>query len=483
MTKSHPKSRLVGLPKIVISTFLALLFISDSTLIALDGPQSQALSTAEATMKQAEVNLKLAQDAAGQGTAAIQGSRAKLVQSRLGMVREPVKRVKELMAKLPADNSKVAALQKRVDTASTALETLDTRLSGKPVPNDQPNGEGKSKPTPSGKNSTTDSKSKEMKLDYKQEQLAKEIRFYLDEMEGYSGGLADVVTKVEEAEDPLSIDHRLIQSAVNTMTKARQRAGFVQERLDQLPKNGRGIADLAAVYKSRTESIDASDKVIAPLHKELMALVDPAAYPNFEKDVKRLQELGSMYSEPMDLSSKYERAALLVNQIDAAKSEADRCVQTYGRLIQQKTPMGDQIENVQQFFLENVTTFSAAATKAKDALPDEIDGELTKLSKLVEEAVTEQKPAFFQGGIPQAVSGIDERLILLTALDTDQARLMTSKLEQAKREIASKETSLRQVIIQSNQLPPDRYSGNDKRKLEKLAIEIWKQSEPKADVL
>ena len=89
----------------------------------------------------------------------------------------------------------------------------------------------------------------EVKLDYKQEQLAKDARSYLDEIEGLAGGAADVVKKVQPVKDPLTIDHQLVESAANAIAKARQRAGLVKGRLDQLPENGAGVAALAARFK------------------------------------------------------------------------------------------------------------------------------------------------------------------------------------------------------------------------------------------
>ena len=45
------------------------------------------------------------------------------------------------------------------------------------------------------------------------------------------------------------------------------------------------------------------------------------------------------------------------------------------------------------------------------------------------------------------------------------------------------QTSLKDVIITSNQLPPDRFQGADRDVLSKLAIQAWKEREPNAKVL
>lgn len=361
-------------------------------LAALDGAQKQTLSTAENGLKQIEANLKLAQGAAGLGTAAIQGSRSRLVQSRLAMAKGPLAQVTELIASLPADEAQVAAVKQRLDAVNASIAAIEARLGAAPAPGPAPD----PSTNPAAKPPAV-APSSEVRLDYKQEQLAKDARSYLTEIEGLAGGAADMVKQIAPVQDQLTIDHRLVQSAANSIAKGRQRAGFVQGRLEQLPKNGQGVAALITQLSEATASLDASDKIIAPLHKELSALVDPGSYPALEADIKRVQELAGMYRDPQVLTSNCERAATLVSEAPAAQAEALRFAKVYTPLVQQQTPAGERVQKMGQFFQENYAAFAAAAAQWKLALPTEIAADLAKAERLAEQAVAQQKPAFFWG--------------------------------------------------------------------------------------
>ncbi|MCE9554474.1 MAG: hypothetical protein K8T91_14000 [Planctomycetes bacterium] len=460
--------------------FTSLFFLTSVTPLfaALDGGQKQTLATAENGLKQIEANLKLAQGAAGAGTAAIQGSRSRLVQSRLVMAKGPLAQVTELLATLPADDAQVAAVKQRLDAVTAGVAAIEARLGAAPATAPVP-----APSTNPAANPPAAAPSSEVRLDYKQEQLAKDARSYLAEIEGLAGGAADVVKKITPIQDQLTIDHRLVQSAANSIAKGRQRAGLVQGRLEQLPKNGQGVAALITQLTEATASLDASDKIIAPLYKKLSALVDPGSYPALEADIKRVQELAGMYRDPQVLTSNCERAAALVSQAPAAQAEALRFAKAYAPLVQQQTPAGERVQKMGQFFQENYAAFSAAAAQRKLALPAEIAADLAKANRMAEQAIAEQKPAFFGGGIPQIVAFAEEKLILLTALDPAGATAMKAKVSAAKQQLKAREASLKDAIITTNELPPDRYAGSDKAALTQLAIATWKKTQPTAEIL
>ena len=190
-----------------------------------------------------------------------------------------------------------------------------------------------------------------------------------------------------------------------------------------------------------------------------------------------------MYQGVDLLTRNCERAAALVSQAPAAEAEADRFAKAYAPLVQQKTPSGERVEKMRQFFQQNFAAFNAAAASRKKALPTEIDADLAKAGQMADTAVAEQKPAFFHGGIPQVIGFAEDKLILLTALDPGSASAVKAKLAKTKEQLKARESSLKELIISVNELPPDRYAGKDKTNLKEVAIAAWKKSEPKAEVL
>jgi hypothetical protein len=108
---------------------------------------------------------------------------------------------------------------------------------------------------------------------------------------------------------------------------------------------------------------------------------------------------------------------------------------------------------------------------------------LAEVRKIADQAVAEQKPLFFTGGIPQQLGFAEEMLELCQSLDKKMAAALNKEVEQLKAYLKKTEHSLRTAIIAANTLPSDRYRGDDRATLEKKAADTWKKIEPDAEVL
>lgn len=449
----------------MISTMILALGANGLSAAELSVADKETARHAESLLKQVETNLKLAQDTAGPGTAALTGAKAKLAAVRLQPAKDALPAAIERIKKLPADNAEVIALQKRADAAGTAISTLQTRIDGKPtqpMPTDQP-------PT--------------IKLDYKQDESLKNVRFYLREIEGQSGAVAKVVTDITPIEDKTKIDHRLIQQAINSIAFSRQRSELVANHMKNLPANGTGVTAVAEGWKAAMASIDANEKVLAPIHKQLSELVSPASYPQFESDYKRISELAKQYGDVQLFSVNREQAATLFQQAPAAKEEVDRVSKSYAILMHQRTEQGERLTKMRAYFAEQFAAFTTAADEQKKSLPAEIRGHLAEVNRMADEAVAQEKPAFFGGGIPQVLGSADEKLALYSALAPDESKAIAAELAKTRLDLQAKQKSLHNAIIAANTLPPDRYTGADREQIIALATETWKKQQPDAVVM
>ncbi len=384
----------------------------------LSEAQKQSVRQAESLLKHLESNTKLAQDAAGAGEGALTGAKAKLAASRLVGAKAALPPLMEVMAKLPAEHEQVKALQDRMAAAKATMALIQTRI------------EGKAEAVPAGGEGT-------VKLDYKQEESLKNARFILKEIEAQRVGLEKIVADIQPVKDTNTIDHRVLNQAMSYIAFARQRAGFMKNHLGNVPANGRGVAAVAEAWAGAMASIDESEKTLAPLQKQLAALVDPAGYPTLEADIKRVGEMAGIYGAGEIFQKNFEHAAALVEQSAAAKEEVSRVGKAYQALVQQKTEAG----------------------------------------------VREGKPAFFGGGIPQRMEFAQEKLGLLAALSAEAAKPVAEEMAKLRAQLKERQKALRDAIIASNELPPDRYQGGDRAKLVELAMAEWKKLQPDAEVL
>lgn len=437
----------------------ALAFAADLT-----AEQQKLLEAAQAQLKQADANLELALQSAGPGTAQPTGSKAKLAMMRLNSAKGPMANVTALLEKLPADNADVQAFQTQVDDVAARMAALESRLAGGTTE--------QAAPTDGG-----------VKLDYKQEAELKNARFFVREIEGLDAALKQLVEQVKPVQDPSTLDHRLIAQGMNTVARARERAKTAHGHLDPLPADGQGVRPVAEQLQQLMASIDAADAVLAPIHQKLSAQLDPAGHSNLAAHTERLRELATMFGNPNVLVDDPVRAAELVAQAPAALEERQRLEKQYSILINQQTEDGKRVAGVSRYFDEKCAAFSAAAAERKSALPAEIQADLDAANALADQAVQEKKPLFFTGGIPQRVEWAESKLALYAALDPPGAGTVRQKVSTAREHLRAQQALLRESIIASNELPPDRYAGGDRDVLGRLAVEAWKQVQPDAEIL
>ena len=468
---------------------IAVLFASAPTMgQELSAVQKQKLDKAKSALNKVSTNLKLAQSTAGGGTAKPKGSKAKLAKLRLDSAATGLPEVKRWLADLPDGNSDVSAVSAALASAEKAITALDARLTGKtPTPNNSKKPVVDDKAT-NGKDSPTtkpmpETKSETVKLNYQQVDLLKGSKFNLREVEGNSAALTKLVSELKPVKDPLTIDFRVVRTGLNTIDNARRKSKFVKDGLDKLPSNGEGVSETTSRLQSAVSQVDAANKFLVPLNEKLTALIDPANYPELKQDIKRLRELTTMFGNPQIMQTDLPQAAAVLEQSDAANNEVKRIVKAYMRLIQQKTDEGKTISDVSNYFVKTNLKFRAAAESEKRKLPGKIRAHLAEADDISQDAVRNKKPLFFSGGIPSVMGFAKEKIELYTALDPSDAPKLQKEYDDLQSAIGKRAKSLEALIIQQNQLPPNRYKGDDRDKIIAVAVDAWKYQQPKFTVL
>lgn len=464
---------------------LVIVLVASVARGALDAGQTRLLNDARAQLKQMQTNLKLAQDSAGGATGRPSPAQAKLAMARLSSAKGSMAQVQARLDKLPATDSGVKSLHSDFDAVATEIKQLEARLTSAaaapPAPGNAP--AAPVAPAPGAPAPVAAGAGSGVKMDYRQQQSLKDAQFNINQLAGAAKSVAEVVEQAKAAPDQSKVDARQVQGAMGTLTEARRKLKFATDRMDALPANGAGVAEAAAELKAVITSLDASEQSLRPLLDTLTKLLDPANYKELNADLKRLRELAGMYANTSLLKNDPVKSIALINDAPAAKQEVERITRLYAPLVAQQTDAGKQIEGGVLHFTERSAAFAEAAANEKQSLPQEIDADLSQIDQMAQEAVKEQKPAFFSGGIPPRVERAEQKVALYAALDAEGAKASQQKLVEARERLKTAEAALVDSIIASNELPPDRYTAGDRQSLTDLATAAWKKLQPQAQVL
>ncbi len=415
-------------------------------------------------LRRAESNLQSVSASLGNRTTPPRGSAGKLLASRLEQALGDINPAKELLEKIPAGTEGRDEAVARYQAAAEEYNRLRAIMIGPDAP------------APAADDSG-------VKLDYQQEEVLKGAQFNLREVEANANHLTEQVEKLREVEDQLAINFRDVSGLLGVVENAKRKAGFVKDALDKLPADGRGVGDTRQKLVNAEAKVVTAHDYLRPLNQQLQRLIDPAQYPEFDADRKRLRELSSMFANTMILQTNRPLAADTYKQGEAARAECIRIAQKYNRLIQQQTDQGAALEGVGNGFLRNHAQFIAEADALKESLPGSIQDELAQARQYASDAVAEQKPLWFTGGIPQVMGFAEDKITLLSAIDEEAGKQMKAELEQTKNDLKQQADSLRELIIRENKLPNDKFQGEDREKAIKTAISAWKVQQDEFELL
>lgn len=468
---------------VLLASFSIITASTPALALDLSDAQKQVLSQAENYLKNLETNLDLAISSVPAGTDQPTGSKARLAKMRLAQAKAYIEPAEKALAELPADDQSVQAAQARLDNAKSKAQAFEDRLNGKTATPKTESKPAESEPEPAAKAEPEADPNAKVRLDYRQEDQLKGARFNLNQVEGYNKSLYELVNKIQGVENKDTVDHRELLRALNTISEAKRKAGFAADSLAPLPANGRGVEEELTRLETARANTKGAEDYLLPIHNRLQQIINPANYPNFRADLERIRGLSSMFGATYMFQSDRQGAADVFAQAPAAKQEMIKLAQTYQLLMIQQTNEGKQIEAAGNGMLARHAEFLALAEQQRQALPGEIREHLAEANRYADEAVKEQKPLFFTGGIPQRLEWVDDKFALYEVLDPDNAPALGAEIEQTKASIKKRQKALSEQIIRENRLPGDKYAGADKKRLVEKARSRWLEIEPKAKIL
>ncbi len=460
---------------------LACLFIVTSLAPAARADTAADVASANSSLKRAESNLELVDGSIGHLKSPPKGSAAKLAKMRLDGALGDIEAAKKKLEGL--SGAGVAEATKRYNEAVKLHKKLSDILTGAPpAPAPTPTPSPTPDPAPDPKPDTD--KPKTVKLGYPHADNFKNTLFTLRRVEADTASLTNLIEALRPVKDQLTINHRKTAGAMEKIKETRRQAGFVSTGLAKIPSNGEGVAEAGQRLANARSSVDRAEAYFKPLHAQLMNLINPANYPKYTEDLNRLSELSRAYNN-LDYLFREQRAAAAetYGQLEVANAECVRIAQAYLRLMEQETELGKQIEIAGNNFLGGHAAFTAKAQEQAAGLPADIRKDLAEADQYANEAVQNQKPMWFTGGIPQRMEWADDKLALYHVLDPKGAVAVQAEVDAMKASLAQRADSLKELIIRENPLPNDRYVGADREKAIAVAVSAWKIQEKDFELL
>lgn len=428
---------------------------------------SDDVDRANGLLRRAEANLESVAASTRGRTEPPKGSAGKLLMQRLESALEDINAARGHLEKAPASAEGRAEAVERYAAAANEFNRLREFMVGDAAP-----------PEPEAEEANEG-----VKLDYKQEELLGNATFHIREVEGNAQLLTERTGAMREIEDQLAIDFRDVDALLGVVANAERKTGFANDTLVQLPGDGRGVKAARQRLTNAAAKVTVAADYLRPLDARLKDLIDPANYPEFDADLKRLRELSIMFARPEILETDLPLAAQTIPQAQPAYDEAIRLATKYARLIQQRTGQGERLEGAGNGFLKNHAAFMERARAEQQALPGKIREDLATARRYADEAVAEQKPAWFNGGIPQVMGFADQKVSLLAALDPEAGAAMRERYDATRAGLKAQADQLRELIIRENTMPADNYEGEDRDKAIKVALSGWKVQQEDFEVL
>ncbi|MFT7616619.1 MAG: hypothetical protein ACI97A_000243 [Planctomycetota bacterium] len=446
--------------------------------------QQAEIKAAITKIKSADYDIKAAKGSAGTAARPAKGGRKKLTQSRLDSAKKKLADAEKIMANIPADSSDLGDGRKQLAASKKAIAQIEAIINGGNSGSSTP-ASGSTPPATTGnpKQPTTTNKPVVKKLDYKQEKLLKDARWYLLETEKYTKPASDVVKRMDAAgPKPL---HKDVTAALNSINTGIPKFNLAVGYIGKLPAAHPDVASLRTKIQAAGDLLGALQSRLKVESAKLQKITGLENYPNYQKDYELVNGLARRYGNFSMSAEQPESFAQIITEDGQSLKEFRRIAKIYQPLAEQKTDAGIKMEKRVIYALGKRKEFANRLTEYKKKLPSSFAADIAEAEKLATQGVNEKKPMFFgeNSGIQQRFGWAEKKLIVIRAFGEKQAKPYVEQLEAARERIAKQAKSLEAEIIANNAMPANRFTGPKRDALIKLAQETWNAEEKGAKYL
>jgi hypothetical protein len=385
-----------------------------------------------------------------------------------------------MLAGFPEGNAGAKSLRKARGQALKVIDQIEAVLAGG-VPSPKSPRKPKSPGREPGKKPVPPKSSP--KLDYKQKELLKNVRWYLRETEKYLRPAQGVLAQVD-GKGPRPVI-ALVKQALASAQKAASKHKLAWDYVGKLPASHPEVARMREQVGAIGQALAAVRSRLGAEAGRLAKMTGMGSYPRYRKDFGLLGALSQRYGNFELLRQQAEKMAQVIREDAKAIQEIQRIAKTYQPLAEQKTSEGKAIEKRILYVLGKRRGFIQKLKAYKQALPGEIDGFLKEVLRIAKEGVEKKRPLYFgeNSGIAQQLGFAENKLKILRAFGEKEAGPVANRIAAVRNKVKQAAKTLEADIIANNQMPPDRYREKDRDALVKRAIETWGKRQKGAKIL
>jgi len=317
------------------------------------------------------------------------------------------------------------------------------------------------------------------KLDYRQVEKLKSVRFHLKEIEPRANRIFELTAG--------NLDAEAIVEALDLMKFVHQRMGYVSNNLAELPAENSEVAVEAKQFNSLVEKLAAAQAAIEKAAPEADRQI-AALGEQMNNDLAMVDSWSKSLGNPQFLfDNRPQDAMTAVGQLPQMRAALGAMMTRWTTRSTEKpndTIAADMVRQL-KYVDGQLTEFEQYTKSQAETLPQAIQNELTETEKLIEVAVTERRPPYFgpDGGVAQRLKFASEKLAMLNAIDPAAGEPFTKAIEATREKSVAAQKSLSEEIIKSNLKPAERYAGPDLEDLRQRVIATWKEMHPTDEII
>lgn len=217
-------------------------------------------------------------------------------------------------------------------------------------------------------------------------------------------------------------------------------------------------------------------------------------YPAFPEDLAFLEALGKKYNERgLFTPGNEELTRTLQDSFPGDITRYREIKAKYAGFLAQNSaayqPFHKQASDLSRnlrYGGEKIEAFEKQQSGYVGNAAEEIGKALNQAKTLLTSAVSEKKPAFFQGGIAQQMATAESKLRVYASLKGEadpEVKALRERYEAMASEIIQARSALGESILSAEAMPEDTYAGAEKSRWIDLAVSEWTKTHPDKAIL
>lgn len=232
----------------------------------------------------------------------------------------------------------------------------------------------------------------------------------------------------------------------------------------------------AAATKRAEVTKSAADAAVA---------ADPKNYPDLAADDEWYQGIRRQYAFNR-FHDLHEQAAKLMKEFQDVAKRHKELGEKYKGFFASNNQIAANVKGHAGLAEKELRQFFQGAQNAVTKAAGDIKENLKRAEEMSAKAVAEKKPAFFTGGVRQAMETSKNAVAVLKALvgeKHEKVLAFEKDVAAAQAQVDTAYAALKEDVIAAQQMPEDKYKGDDKAKLEQLIREAWAKEHKKDEIL